>query len=97
MAEELGELVEAAGMSDILALPKARVPVVKFTLPGGEGRVGAKVDVTVNNMLACINTKLLADYCAVDPRLAQLVRRAGGAGGAEGGRPRPRAWRPCAN
>jgi hypothetical protein len=27
----------------------------------------------VNNVLACINTKLLADYCAIDPRLAPLV------------------------
>jgi hypothetical protein len=32
-----------------------------------------QVDVTVNNMLACVNTKLLADYCAIDPRLARLV------------------------
>lgn len=33
----------------------------------------AQVDVTVNNVLACINTKLLADYCAIDARLARLV------------------------
>lgn len=33
-----------------------------------------QVDVTVNNMLACLNTKLLADYAAIDPRLSQLVR-----------------------
>ena len=32
-----------------------------------------QVDVTVNNMLACANTKLLADYCAIDGRLAPLV------------------------
>ena len=32
-----------------------------------------QVDVTVNNMLACANTKLLADYCAIDSRLAPLV------------------------
>ena len=63
------ELLEAAGMTDILALPKARVPVVKFTVPA----TGTKVDVTVNNTLAVVNTKLLADYCKIDPRLAQLV------------------------
>ena len=27
----------------------------------------------MNNLLACINTKLLADYCAIEPRLAPLV------------------------
>ena len=34
---------------------------------------------TVNNLLACVNTKLLADYVAIDPRVAQLV------GGCSGG------------
>lgn len=69
VVEEASKLLEEAGMKDILSLPKARVPVVKFVVPS----TGTKVDVTVNNTLACINTKLLADYCAIDPRLAQLV------------------------
>ncbi len=34
---------------------------------------GTKADITVNNMLACTNTKLLRDYCSIDPRLRQLV------------------------
>lgn len=34
---------------------------------------GFKVDVTVNNRLAVINTKLLRDYGAVDARLRALV------------------------
>ena len=67
--EEAGALLEAAGMTELLTLPRARVPVVKCAIPS----TGTKVDVTVNNTLACINTKLLADYCQVDPRLAQLV------------------------
>ncbi len=33
----------------------------------------AQVDVTLNNTLAIINTKLLADYCAIDGRLTQLA------------------------
>jgi predicted nucleotidyltransferase len=66
---EAGALLEAAGMADVLTLPRARVPVVKFCVPA----TGTKVDITVNNTLACINTKLLADYASVDPRLAQLV------------------------
>ena len=69
IVEEAGKLLEDAGFKEILCLPKARVPVVKFTVPS----TGTKVDITVNNTLACINTKLLADYCKVDPRLAQLV------------------------
>ena len=32
-----------------------------------------QVDVTLNNTLAIINTKLLADYCAIDGRLTQLA------------------------
>lgn len=31
------------------------------------------MDITVNNRLAVINTKLLRDYAAVDPRLRLLV------------------------
>ncbi len=72
-------------MKEVLPLPKARVPVVKFVVPD----TGTKVDVTVNNILACINTKLLADYAAVDPRLAQLVSGGGSCnqGGGTGLRP----------
>jgi DNA polymerase sigma len=66
---EAGALLEAAGMAEVLSLPRARVPVVKFVVPS----TSTKVDVTVNNTLACINTKMLADYAAIDPRLAQLV------------------------
>ena len=32
-----------------------------------------QVDVTVNNILAIVNTKLLRDYAAIDDRLLQLV------------------------
>lgn len=69
VVEEAAKLLKEAGMADLLALPRARVPVVKCTVP----HTGTKVDVTVNNTLAVINTKLLADYCKVDPRLAHLV------------------------
>lgn len=34
---------------------------------------GFKVDITVNNRLAVVNTKLLRDYASLDPRLRQLV------------------------
>lgn len=31
------------------------------------------MDVTINNLLATANTKLIRDYCAIDPRLKQLI------------------------
>jgi len=82
--DSLTELVTKAGFVEVKPLAKARVPVIKFTIPayknnGGSSNDGGhqfppmRVDVTLNNMLACANTKLLADYCSIDPRLAQLV------------------------
>jgi DNA polymerase sigma len=68
--EAAAAALEGAGFTDILSLPRARVPVVKCTAPPALG--GTKVDVTVNNMLALLNTRLLATYVALDPRLAQL-------------------------
>eukprot|EP00192_Tetraselmis_astigmatica_P007397 CAMPEP_0117659414 /NCGR_PEP_ID=MMETSP0804-20121206/6420_1 /TAXON_ID=1074897 /ORGANISM="Tetraselmis astigmatica, Strain CCMP880" /LENGTH=751 /DNA_ID=CAMNT_0005466071 /DNA_START=30 /DNA_END=2284 /DNA_ORIENTATION=- len=67
--EKMGELLEEARMAEVIALSHARVPVVKFVHPV----TGTKCDVTVNNHLACINTKLLFDYASVDPRMRQLV------------------------
>jgi DNA polymerase sigma len=75
-AKEKGELIEKIGsyfeslrVKKILILANARVPVVKFTYP----ETGTHVDITINNTLACLNTKLLADYCAIDHRLPQMV------------------------
>uniref|UniRef100_A0A061SDQ2 Nucleotidyltransferase family protein n=1 Tax=Tetraselmis sp. GSL018 TaxID=582737 RepID=A0A061SDQ2_9CHLO len=67
--EAMGELLQDAGMQDVMTLSHARVPVVKFVHPTTQ----TKCDITVNNILACINTKLLRDYAALDPRLRQLV------------------------
>lgn len=41
VAVAVGELMEAAGMADVLPLPKARVPVVKFVVPKTGTKVGA--------------------------------------------------------
>ena len=40
VAVAVGELMEAAGMADVLPLPKARVPVVKFVVPKTGTKVG---------------------------------------------------------
>ena len=36
------------------------------------GACAVQVDITVNNILAIVNTKLLADYVSIDERLLQL-------------------------
>lgn len=69
MIEKLGQILKSAGMVDVVALPKARVPVCKFTYPATRTRI----DVTINNMLACVNTRLLNAYANIDPRLRQIV------------------------
>ena len=69
IVREAAELLEEEGMTDVLALPKARVPVVKCLYPS----TGTKIDVTVNNLLACVNTRMIADYCRIDLRLVMLV------------------------
>ncbi len=40
MATELGEVLREAGMAEVLPLPKARVPVVKFVVPETGTKVG---------------------------------------------------------
>ena len=69
----LVELLEAALVAaeypDLLALPKARVPVVKFRDPA----TGLGCDVCFNNELALRNSGLLATYAACDSRLRPLA------------------------
>ena len=47
----------------------ARIPVLKFVVPGS----GTKVDVTINNELPLHNTRLVKAYAAIDPRVRELV------------------------
>lgn len=70
-ALRVAETVREAGMEDVKDLPGARIPVVKFGLPG----TALRVDVTIDNDLACANTRYLAAYAAIDPRFRQLVSR----------------------
>ena len=69
VVERMGKLLEAAGMEEMLVLPHARVPIVKFTDPDSK----TKCDICVNNLLAVYNTQLLRTYSLIDPRLRQLV------------------------
>ncbi|KXZ54605.1 hypothetical protein GPECTOR_4g670 [Gonium pectorale] len=56
-------------MQSVTALPKARTPIVKLTVPATQTRV----DITINNLLALSNTRLVADYARLDGRLRQLT------------------------
>ena len=55
--------------SDILALPKARVPIVKFN----SDQYGYACDIGVNNLLAIENSQLIRAYMTADVRARQLV------------------------
>ena len=55
--------------SDILALPKARVPIVKFH----SSQYGYDCDIGVNNLLAIENSRLIRAYMTADTRARQLV------------------------
>lgn len=67
--ESIGKVLELDNVQDLLILSHARVPVVKFVYPPTQ----TQVDITIKNTLACLNTRMIADYCQIDPRLAQLV------------------------
>ena len=56
-------------MQNIKVLDSARVPVVKFTVPGPN----THVDVTINNLLPLRNTALITAYRAIDPRVRDFI------------------------
>jgi DNA polymerase sigma len=63
-------LVERAGSYDtILALPNARVPILKFV----HTDTGVACDITFNRPLSMHNSALLRTYCEMDPRVRPLV------------------------
>jgi DNA polymerase sigma len=72
VVEELASLLSppSHGLSDILPLPKARVPIVKFTAPASLGAL--KCDIGINNHLAVRNSELIRDYMRLDPRARDL-------------------------
>ena len=57
------------GMEDIVTIPRARIPIVKFRDP----RSGFEVDIAINNSLALHNTELLKAYAECDSRVKELI------------------------
>jgi DNA polymerase sigma len=67
--ETLGRALKNYGMSNVLPLASARVPIVKFMDPASN----ISCDVCINNLLALSNSRLLADYTSLDARVRPLV------------------------
>jgi hypothetical protein len=73
---EPGQVIERLGIvlqrsnkySDILSLPKARVPIVKFYCPS----TNLHCDIGVNNFLAVKNSILIKHYMNIDSRARDL-------------------------
>ncbi|EKX50948.1 hypothetical protein GUITHDRAFT_66394 [Guillardia theta CCMP2712] len=59
-------------MLNVEALPYARVPIIKFKAQDGLDFV-FDCDLSVNNVLACINTDLLFTYTMLDKRVRPLI------------------------
>ncbi|XP_043920126.1 terminal uridylyltransferase 7 isoform X2 [Protopterus annectens] len=56
------------GLRNILSITTAKVPIVKFI----HSRSGLEGDISLYNTLALHNTRLLAAYAAIDPRVKYL-------------------------
>lgn len=69
VVDRLVQLLEAHGFTDILGLPRARVPIVKFRDP----QTGLCCDLGIDNLVAIRNSQLLRDYVRFDPRVRSLA------------------------
>lgn len=68
IVEKLALLLHPSFARDILALPKARVPIVKFV----SVKTGLACDIGINNYLACKNSELIRDYMRLDSRARDM-------------------------
>jgi DNA polymerase sigma len=69
VVKTMAKLLRRNRMAKVMPIPKARVPIVKFTEP----QTGIECDICVNNLLAVENTVMLRKYSEIDPRLKELV------------------------
>lgn len=67
IVEKIGELFKPH-FTEILPLPKARVPIIKFVAPKYE----LACDLGINNLLACKNSELIRDYMSLDTRARDM-------------------------
>ncbi|KAK4048449.1 hypothetical protein OIV83_004795 [Microbotryomycetes sp. JL201] len=74
LVELLGSLIEKETNFHVKMLPRARIPIIKLTMPPTSSvPFGMSCDIGFENRLALENTRLLRTYSLVDPRLRVLV------------------------
>ncbi|KAK4052284.1 hypothetical protein OIO90_004365 [Microbotryomycetes sp. JL221] len=74
LVELLGSLIEKETNFHVKMLPRARIPIIKLTMPPTSSvPFGMSCDIGFENRLALENTRLLRTYSLVDSRLRVLV------------------------
>ncbi|GAA6037661.1 hypothetical protein JCM8097_002272 [Rhodosporidiobolus ruineniae] len=74
LVELLGGLIEQETNFYVKMLPRARIPIIKLTMPPTPAvPAGMACDIGFENRLALENTRLLLTYAMVDSRLRTLV------------------------
>eukprot|EP01133_Synstelium_polycarpum_P008176 gene8176-9611_t len=68
-ANNIANMLRKNGYKRVLALPRAKVPIVKFQ----EKRQRINCDISINDELARQNSMLVGEYCKVDERVAPLI------------------------
>lgn len=66
---QVNRLLKQHDMEDIVMLPRAKVPIIKFK----DERTKIPVDISINNTLALHNTELLKRFSACDDRIRTLI------------------------
>jgi DNA polymerase sigma len=66
---DVNRLLKQHDMEDIVMLPRAKVPIIKFK----DERTKIPVDICINNTLALHNTELLKRYSACDDRVRSII------------------------
>ncbi|KAG8900632.1 hypothetical protein FRB99_005836, partial [Tulasnella sp. 403] len=64
-----GRVLLAAGFSNMTAIPRASVPIVKFSDP----KSNIQIDLNCNDQLGFVNTVLLHNYCEMWPGLRPMI------------------------
>nr|CRX79198.1 hypothetical protein ls5931a1_00014 [Leucosporidium scottii] len=74
LVQVLGSLIEQETNFHVKMLPRARIPIIKLTMPPtATVPFGMACDIGFENRLALENTRLLLTYAMVDTRLRTLV------------------------
>ncbi|CAM9151743.1 unnamed protein product [Ectocarpus fasciculatus] len=73
---EMKRVMERRGFTDVMAVHRSRVPVVKTCVPRhlwGPAGHPIECDISINNLVAVHNTRLVKAYTELDPRCHRLL------------------------